>query len=111
MTEPAAYDAISERYRESKWLLLRHYIERFTLVELLGDNPFQLRHGSQQSLYSRSKSRFRTGGTGSQSTPQDQKRLAVQGAPVKPVWRLPPLSACSMSGSGIPTGQAAAVLW
>ena len=37
MTQPAAYDAIAERYRESKWLLFRHYVERYTLVELLGD--------------------------------------------------------------------------
>ncbi len=37
MTEPAAYDAIAEQYRESKWLLFRHYIERYTLIELLGD--------------------------------------------------------------------------
>ena len=31
------YDAIADRYRESKWLLFRHYIERYTLFELLGD--------------------------------------------------------------------------
>ena len=37
MTKTSAYDAIAERYRESKWLLFRHYIERYTLVELLGD--------------------------------------------------------------------------
>ena len=37
MTKPVAYDAIAERYRESKWLLFRHFIERYTLVELLGD--------------------------------------------------------------------------
>lgn len=37
MTKPAAYDAIAERYRESKWLLFRHYVERYTLLELLGD--------------------------------------------------------------------------
>lgn len=37
MTETSTYDAIAERYRESKWLLFRHYVERYTLVELLGD--------------------------------------------------------------------------
>ena len=37
MTEPAVYDAIAERYRESKWLLFRHYVERHTIGELLGD--------------------------------------------------------------------------
>lgn len=37
MTQPVAYDAIAEQYRESKWLLFRHYIERYTVVELLGD--------------------------------------------------------------------------
>lgn len=31
------YDAISERYRDSKWLLFRHFVERYTLMELLGD--------------------------------------------------------------------------
>jgi len=31
------YDAISERYRDSKWLLFRHFVERFTVMELLGD--------------------------------------------------------------------------
>ena len=36
MTETHAYDAIAERYRESKWLLFRHYVERYTLVDLLG---------------------------------------------------------------------------
>ena len=32
-----AYDAIAERYRDSKWLLFRHFIERHTLMTLLGD--------------------------------------------------------------------------
>ena len=31
------YDAIAERYRDSKWLLFRHFIERYTLFEALGD--------------------------------------------------------------------------
>ena len=31
------YDAISERYRDSKWLLFRHFVERYTVMELLGD--------------------------------------------------------------------------
>ena len=30
------YDAIAELYRESKWLLFRHFIERYTLLSLLG---------------------------------------------------------------------------
>ena len=30
-----AYDAIAERYRDSKWLLFRHCIERYTLTALL----------------------------------------------------------------------------
>ena len=30
MTGQHAYDAIAARYRESKWLLFRHYIERYT---------------------------------------------------------------------------------
>ena len=37
MTGKQVYDAIAEPYRESKWLLFRHFIERYTLVELLGD--------------------------------------------------------------------------
>ena len=37
MTDQHAYDAIAERYRESKWLLFRHYIERYTLFTGLGD--------------------------------------------------------------------------
>ena len=37
MTQPAGYDAIAERYRESKWLPFRHYIERRTIAALLGD--------------------------------------------------------------------------
>ena len=37
MTDQHAYDAIAERYRESKWLLFRHYIERYTLFAGLGD--------------------------------------------------------------------------
>ncbi len=31
------YDAIAELYRESKWLLFRHFVERYTLMQLLGD--------------------------------------------------------------------------
>ena len=31
------YDAISESYRDSKWLLFRHFVERYTVMELLGD--------------------------------------------------------------------------
>ena len=31
------YDSIADDYRESKWLLFRHYIERYTLSALLGD--------------------------------------------------------------------------
>ncbi|MXY18232.1 MAG: class I SAM-dependent methyltransferase [Acidobacteria bacterium] len=31
------YDAIADSYRESKWLLFRHFIERYTLAALLGD--------------------------------------------------------------------------
>ena len=31
------YDPIAERYRDSKWLLFRHFIERYTLMKLLGD--------------------------------------------------------------------------
>ena len=37
MTGQHAYNAIADRYRESKWLLFRHYIERYTLFEVLGD--------------------------------------------------------------------------
>ncbi len=37
MSGKQVYDAIAEPYRESKWLLFRHFIERYTLVELLGD--------------------------------------------------------------------------
>ena len=37
MTEQPAYDAIAERYGASKWLLSRHFIERYTLFEVLGD--------------------------------------------------------------------------
>ena len=37
MTGQHEYDAIADRYRESKWLLFRHYIERYTLFEVLGD--------------------------------------------------------------------------
>ena len=36
MTGQHEYDAIADRYRESKWLLFRHYIERYTLFEVLG---------------------------------------------------------------------------
>ena len=31
------YDAIADRYRDSKWLLFRHFIERYTVMALLGD--------------------------------------------------------------------------
>ena len=37
MTEEQVYDSIADQYRESKWLLFRHFIERYTLMELLGD--------------------------------------------------------------------------
>ena len=37
MTGQPAYDAIAKHYRESKWLLFRHFIERYTLFEVLGD--------------------------------------------------------------------------
>ena len=37
MTKQHAYDSIAERYRESKWLLFRHFIERYTLFQVLGD--------------------------------------------------------------------------
>lgn len=37
MTQPVAYDVIAEQYRESKWMLFHHYIERYTIAELLGD--------------------------------------------------------------------------
>ncbi len=37
MTGQHKYDAIANLYRESKWLLFRHYIERYTLFEVLGD--------------------------------------------------------------------------
>ncbi len=37
MSDGQVYDTIAEHYRESKWLLFRHFIERYTLVELLGD--------------------------------------------------------------------------
>ena len=37
MTQQHAYDSIAKRYRESKWLLFRHYIERYTLFQVLGD--------------------------------------------------------------------------
>ncbi len=36
MTEQHEYDAIADRYRESKRLLFRRYIERYTLFEVLG---------------------------------------------------------------------------
>ncbi len=29
------YDTIAERYRDSKWLLFRHFIERYTVMTLL----------------------------------------------------------------------------
>ena len=35
--QPEMYDAIAEQYQASKWLLFRHYIERYTLIEMLGD--------------------------------------------------------------------------
>ena len=31
------YDDIADRYRDSKWLLFRHFVERHTLMALLGD--------------------------------------------------------------------------
>ena len=31
------YDDIADSYRESEWLLFRHFIERYTLMTLLGD--------------------------------------------------------------------------
>ena len=31
------YDTITERYRDSKWLLFRHCIERYTLLALRGE--------------------------------------------------------------------------
>lgn len=37
MTGEHAYDTIAEQYRESKWLLFRHFIERYTIMDLLGD--------------------------------------------------------------------------
>lgn len=37
MSEEQVYDAIAGQYRESKWLLFRHFIERYSLMELLGD--------------------------------------------------------------------------
>ena len=37
MTEKQVYDDIADQYRESKWLLFRHFIERYTVLELLGD--------------------------------------------------------------------------
>ena len=37
MTGQPAYDAIAKHYRESKRLLYRHFIERYTLFEVLGD--------------------------------------------------------------------------
>ena len=37
MSQQNVYDSIAERYRESKWLLFRHFIERYTLFQVLGD--------------------------------------------------------------------------
>lgn len=37
MTREPAYDSIAAEYRESKWLLFRHYVERYTLFRVLGD--------------------------------------------------------------------------
>lgn len=37
MTEFPSYDAIAERYRESKRLSFRQFVERHTLMTLLGD--------------------------------------------------------------------------
>ena len=34
---PQTYDTIAERYRDSKRLLFRHFIERYTVMTLLGD--------------------------------------------------------------------------
>ena len=35
--KPEMYDAIAEQYQASKWLLFRHFVERYTLTEMLGD--------------------------------------------------------------------------
>ena len=37
MAEEQVYDSIANEYRESRWLLFRHFIERYSLMELLGD--------------------------------------------------------------------------
>lgn len=37
MTGEQRYDSIAEQYRESKWLLFRHFVERYTIMEILGD--------------------------------------------------------------------------
>ena len=37
MSQQNVYDSIADRYRESKWLLFRHFIERYTLFQVLGD--------------------------------------------------------------------------
>ena len=37
MTQPQMYDSIAAQYQASKWLLFRHYVERYTLITLLGD--------------------------------------------------------------------------
>lgn len=37
MTGEQVYNSIADQYRESKWLLFRHVVERYTIMELLGD--------------------------------------------------------------------------
>ncbi|MCY4025194.1 MAG: methyltransferase domain-containing protein [Acidobacteria bacterium] len=37
MKPSAEYDDIAEEYQASKWLPFRHYVERYTLLDLLGD--------------------------------------------------------------------------
>ena len=37
MTAEHVYDAIADQYRESKCLLFRHFVERYTIMALLGD--------------------------------------------------------------------------
>ena len=37
MTGEHVYDSIADQYRESKWLSFRHFVERYTIMELLGD--------------------------------------------------------------------------
>ncbi len=37
MTTDQVYDSIADQYRESKWLLFRHFVERYSVMQLLGD--------------------------------------------------------------------------